>query len=70
MKLRRELWQEAHGPIPKGYLVHNLNGNQEDNRLENLACIPRNPANVGQVIAPYVVRIRNLEHELMLKENT
>lgn len=69
MNKRRELWQEAHGPIPKGYLVHNLNGNLNDNRLENLACIPRNPTNVGQVIAPYRVRVQNLERELMLKEN-
>ena len=68
MNKRRELWQEAHGIIPKGYVVHNLNGNQGDNRLENLAAVPRNPTNVGQVIAPYRVRIQNLEKELMLKK--
>ena len=68
MNKRRELWQEAHGPIPKGYLVHSLNGNEGDTRLDNLAAVPRNPTNVGQVIAPYRVRIQNLERELMLKE--
>jgi len=66
MNKRRELWQEAHGPIPKGWVVHNLNGDQEDTRLENLAAVPRNPDHIGQVIAPYRERIRKLE--LMLKE--
>ena len=69
MKIKRELWQEAHGPIPKGWVLHNLNGDQGDIRLDNLDAIPRNPTNVGQVIAPYRLRIRNLERELkLLKE--
>ncbi len=69
MNKRRELWQEAHGPIPKGWVVVNLNGNVGDNRLENLATVPRNPEHIGQVTAPYGVRVRNLEWELrLLKE--
>jgi len=64
MNTRRELWQEAHGKIPKNWVVHNLNGNPGDNRLENLAAVPRNDLNL--VIAPYRVRIRNLERELKL----
>ncbi len=66
MNTRRKVWQEKHGIIPKGYVVHNLNGNQEDNCLENLAAVPRNPENLNQVIAPYRERIRKLE--LMLKK--
>jgi S1-C subfamily serine protease len=65
---RREIWVRQHGNIPKGWVVHNLNGDATDNREENLAAVPRNPTNVGQVIAPYRVRIRNLERELKLKE--
>ena len=69
MNTRRELWQATHGKIPKGWVVHNLNGNQEDNRLENLAAVPRNPENINQVIAPYRERVRKLERELkLLKE--
>jgi len=69
MNIRREIWQESHGVIPKGYVVHNLNGNSGDNRLENLAAVPRNPDHIGQVIAPYRERIRKLERELkLLKE--
>ncbi len=66
MRTRRALWQEAHGPIPKGWVVHNLNGNAEDNHLENLAAVPRKPDNLNLVIAPYRVRIRELEK--LLKE--
>jgi len=69
MNARRELWQEKHGPIPKGWVIHTLNGNKGDLRLENLAAIPRNPVHPGQVTAPYMERIRNLERELkLLKE--
>lgn len=61
MNERRKAWQEARGPIPKGYLVHSLNGCKQDIRLENLACIPRYPIHQGVITAPYVERIRKLE---------
>ena len=70
MNKNREVWQEAHGEIPKGWLVHVLNGDKRDVRLENLAAIPRYPIHQGQITAPYVERIRKLERELKLsKEN-
>jgi len=70
MSTRREVWQEAHGVIPKGWLVHSLNGDKWDTRLGNLAAIPRYPVHQGQITAPYVERIKKLEKELeLLKEN-
>ena len=68
MSERRRVWQEAHGPIPKGWLVHSLNGNKGDVYIENLAAIPRYPAHQGQITAPYVVRIRKLERGLKLSK--
>jgi len=68
MNNRREVWQGAHGKIPKGWLIHSLNGNKSDLKLENLAAVPRCPTHQGQITAPYVERIRKLELRL-LKEN-
>lgn len=69
MEKHREIWQEAHGEIPKGWLIHFLNGDNRDVRLENLAAVPRYPEHLGQVTAPYRKRIKNLERELkLLKE--
>ena len=67
MNERRAVWQEQHGQIPKGWLIHSLNGNKGDVRIENLACIPRYPAHQGQITAPYVIRINSLER--LLKES-
>ncbi len=70
MNIQREVWQEAHGEIPKGWLVHALNGKKRDVRLVNLAAVPRYPVHLGEITAPYILRIRNLEKELkLLKEN-
>ena len=30
------IWEQANGPIPRGYSIHHVNGNKLDNRLENL----------------------------------
>jgi len=64
----REVWQEAHGEIPKGWLIHALNGNKSDSRLENLAAVPRYPNHLGEITAPYIQRIRKLERELKLSK--
>lgn len=68
MKRCREIWQEAHGPIPKDWLIHHLNGDTRDNRLVNLAAVPRYPAHQGQVTAPYIQRIKVLERLLKQQE--
>jgi hypothetical protein len=62
MNLRRTVWSEARGPIPKGWVIHNLNGQPEDVRLENLAAVPRD--SIFLAVAPYRERIRNLELQL------
>jgi len=64
--IHRQIWEQHRGPIPKGWLIYHLNGNKMDNRLENLAAIPRKVPNPRVLIAPFVERIRNLERELKL----
>ena len=68
MNLRRMAWTNERGPIPKGWIVHNMNGDMEDNRLDNLACIHRKTGNISEVVAPYRERIKKLELELQ-REN-
>ncbi len=45
MKHYRRIWIENYGTIPKDrngrtFEIHHVNGNNKDNRLENLMCIP------------------------------
>ena len=35
----RYVWEKHNGKIPKGMQIHHINGNKEDNRLENLALV-------------------------------
>lgn len=30
------VWEAVHGPVPKGCVIHHINGDGKDNRLENL----------------------------------
>lgn len=62
MREHRAIWEKAHGKIPKGWVVHHLNGDMMDNSLENLAAVPRNDPKL--IIPPYRVRIQNLERLL------
>jgi len=39
--LHRVVWLEHHNnKIPSGYVIHHINGNSLDNRIENLAAMP------------------------------
>lgn len=38
--LHRLIWEDWYGkPIPKGYFIHHLNHQKDDNRIQNLQCV-------------------------------
>jgi len=63
----REIWTQHRGPIPKGWVIHHMNGDTDDNRVDNLACVPREGP-PHKITPSYRERIKELERLLALKE--
>lgn len=57
----RLIWEKYHGAIPQGWVIHHLNGIKTDNRIENLAAMPRKQHSPKKILEPYKIRIRQLE---------
>ncbi len=60
----RVIWENEYGEIPEGWIVHHLNGERDDNRIENLSAIPRKRHSPKTIIKPYEKRINELEDEI------
>lgn len=56
----RVLWEKANGPLPRGHIIHHLNGIKSDNRLENLVAMSRADHHTKHA-DPYEEKIRALE---------
>ena len=60
------VWEAVNGPLPKGWIIHHLNGIKADNRMENLAGMPRQEhhSRPRKALEPYEARIRTLEERI------
>lgn len=38
-RLHVALWEHAHGPVPSGCVIHHIDRNPSNNRIENLECV-------------------------------
>lgn len=41
VQIHRMVWEQAHGPIPPGYIVHHVDHDKRNNDLSNLALMSR-----------------------------
>ena len=39
--LHIRVWEDLHGPIPEGMVIHHINGDKTDNNIDNLVCLTR-----------------------------
>jgi len=61
----RYVWEKANNKkLPKGWVIHHLNGLKGDNRLENLLPLPKHRHNGHLVEDALKSRILQLEKEL------
>lgn len=62
----RYVWELKHGKLPVGWVVHHLNGKKKDNRIENLAGMPRKDHSPKKIVEPFIKRILDLEREIKI----
>ncbi len=48
----RRVWREHYGDIPEGSIVHHVNGDKKDNRIENLRLMRRREHSQYHLINP------------------
>lgn len=41
ISLAKHTWEQVHGPVPKGYVVFKMDGNIDNNNLDNLCLVSR-----------------------------
>jgi len=60
----RYVWEKHNGVLPKNWIVHHINGDKLDNRIENLAAMSRKQHSPKSIIEPFRRRVKELEKEI------
>jgi len=59
------VWEKAHNQsLPKGWVIHHINGIKDDNRLKNLLAMSRNGHSPSLNVKAIQKRLREVEAEL------
>lgn len=61
----RMVWEQANGLLPKGFVIHHINGRRDDNRLKNLIALPKDKHHYALLMQSKDKRIQELEGLLM-----
>lgn len=49
----QHIWESINGKIPDGFVLHHINGNRSDNRIENLELIESNGLHKRKYHSPF-----------------
>lgn len=49
----RHIWENINGKIPNGFVLHHINCNRTDNRIENLELIESNGKHIRKYHSPF-----------------
>ena len=59
------VWEQSQGrPLPKGWVIHHINGKRDDNRIDNLIAMPRKQHSPYLLLRAVQKRLRQVEQEL------
>lgn len=60
----RRIWEQYHGPLQDGWVVHHINGIKNDNGIENLIALPKRGHINLMLLKEVQAKLRKLENEI------